>query len=320
MCPTTTLVRVAATLDEMLVQRPEMREAIVASGARIAVLAADEPLTSLPEYRYRAREDPDWSTFDGRAMSSLRGAGPTRWVPVTVIGEELVLCHPDQPYREDSLVHEVGHLVLNMGLEAPTGTGGFRQQLGLLLGQAIQQGLWANTYAASNADEYWAVAVQAWFDVGGSLNGVDTRLDLQVYDPDLAGWVAEVFGDSSLSSSCHIDAYDETPIKPHLITGKVLGPDGLPLAGVVLWGFSGDSYQGGSGTDADGAFALPTTDGEIDIAFCTNRGGEVVLGGWYGGASGLTLQREEAMQIMVDGESVTGIEISLPADHGLGGC
>ena len=164
------------------------------------------------------------------------------------------------------------------------------------------------------------MAVQAWFDVGGSLNGVDTRLDLQVYDPDLAGWVAEVFGDSSLSSSCHIDAYDETPIKPHLITGKVLGPDGLPLAGVVLWGFSGDSYQGGSGTDADGAFALPTTDGEIDIAFCTNRGGEVVLGGWYGGASGLTLQREEAMQIMVDGESVTGIEISLPADHGLGGC
>ena len=315
-----TLFRVAATLDEMLAQRPEMREAIVVSGGRIAVLAADEPLTSLPEYRYRAREDPDWSTFDGRAMSSLRGAGPTRWVPVTAIGEELVLCHPAQSYRQDSLVHEIGHLVLNLGVEAPTGTGGFRQQLGLLLGQALQQGLWVNTYAGSNADEYWAVAVQAWFDVGGSLNGVDTREELEAYDPRLARLVQEVFGDATLSSSCYLGAYPETEIRPYLVQGIVVGPNDEPLAGIVLWAFAGQSHEGSSRTAADGSFVLLARDGELDIAFCTYQNGRATYGGWFGGEHGLTPWREEATPLLVRGESIAGIVIKLPADHGITEC
>ena len=315
-----TLFRVAATLDEMLAQRPEMREAIVVSGGRIAVLAADEPLTSLPEYRYRAREDPDWSTFDGRAMSSLRGAGPTRWVPVTAIGEELVLCHPAQSYRQDSLVHEIGHLVLNLGVEAPTGTGGFRQQLGLLLGQALQQGLWVSTYAGSNADEYWAVAVQAWFDVGGSLNGVDTREELEAYDPRVARLVQEVFGDATLSSSCYLGAYPETEIRPYLVQGIVVGPNDEPLAGIVLWAFAGQSHEGSSRTAADGSFVLLARDGELDIAFCTYQNGRATYGGWFGGEHGLTPWREEATPLLVRGESIAGIVIKLPADHGITEC
>ena len=315
-----TLVRVAATLDEMLVQRPEMREAIVASGARIAVLAADEPATSLPEYRYRAREDPDWTTFDGRAMSTMRGLGPTRWVPVTVIGEELVLCHPDQSYRQDSLVHEVGHLVLNLGVEAPTGTGGFRQQLGLLLGQALQQGLWVNTYSATNADEYWAVAVQAWFDVGGSLNGVDTREELEAYDPRIARLVQEVFGDATLSSSCYLGAYPDTEVRRYVVQGVVLGPDDVPLSGIVVWAFLGEDVAGASRTDAAGSFTLLASDGEMNIAFCTREGEEVAFGGWHGGEDGLTPWRGEATPVVVSGESVTGMVIKLPADHGITEC
>ena len=284
------------------------------------MLAADEPLTSLPEYRYRAREDPDWSTFDGRAMSSLRGAGPTRWVPVTVIGEELVLCHPDQSYRQDSLVHEVGHLVLNLGVEAPTGTGGFRQQLGFLLGQALNQGLWVNTYAATNAGEYWAVAVQAWFDVGGSPNGVDTREELQAYDPRLARLVQGVFGDATLSSSCYLGAYPETDLRPYLVQGIVVGPNDEPLSGIVVWAFFGEGVAGGSRTDADGSFRLFVSDGEMNIAFCTREGEEVAFGGWHGGEDGLTSWREEATPLLVRGESIAGIVIKLPADHGITEC
>ena len=522
--PDAALVRVAQMAIEMLAKRPDLRQAIASLGSHVAVLGVEEEIGDIPEFGSILERLPDWSVLDGRPVAGLRAVGATLRNPVTVAAEENALCYAADTYREDTFVHEMAHTVFRLALEGQGGRSELRGRLEAGLAKALDRGSWANTYAASNADEYWAVAVQAWFDVGGSLNGVDTRLDLQVYDPDLAGSVAEVFGDSSLSSSCHIDAYDETPIKPHLITGKVLGPDrlplagvgvwtwtgadwqsfartdasgefvlrasdgtfnvqvvvfldtsgirtfrgwysadgvaehlggaasvqvggedvtgivislpppkpyviagkvlgsdglplagvqvwtrtgaewqsfagtdangefalpvrdgtfkvavlldpsgdrtpagwyspdgpaehllgaasiqvdgedvtgivislpppkpyviagkvlgpdGLPLAGIALWGYSGDSFQGGSTTNANGTFAFHTTDGEINIAFCTNRGGEVVLGGWYGGASGLTLQREEAMQIVVDGESVTGIEISLTADHGLGGC
>ena len=314
------LFRVAATIDEMLAERPEMREAIVVSGGRIAVLAADEPLTSLPEYRYRAREDPDWTTFDGRAVSTLRGAGPSRQVPLTVIGEELVLCYPERPSHQDAVVHEVGHMVLNLGVEAPTGRGGFRQQLGVLLGYALQRGLWQQTYAASNADEYWAVAVQAWFDVGASANGVDTRAELLAYDPAIARLVREVFGDATLSSSCHLGAYGHTELRPHLVQGVVLGPDDEPLSGVVVWVYSGDHYLGARRTDADGSFSVLASDGEVNVAFCTRLGGKAVHGGWHGGAGGLTTDRRLATAIVVSGESVTGIVLQLPPHHGISEC
>ena len=313
------LFRVAATIDEMLAERPEMREAIIVSGGRIAVLAPDEPLTSLPEYRYFHLQNPDWTTFDGRAMSSLRGAGPTRRVPLTAVGEELVLCHPEQPFRQDTVVHEVGHMVLNLGVEAPTGRGGFRQQLGVLLGQAVQRGLWQQTYAASNAQEYWAVAVQAWFDVGGSANGVDTRAELLAYDPAIARLVREVFGNATLSSSCHL-AYGHTEVRPHVVQGVLLGPDDEPLSGVVVWVYSGDEYLGARRTGADGSFSVLASDGELNVAFCTRLRGRAVHGGWHGGAGGLTTDRRHATAIVVSGASVIGIVLKLPPHHGISEC
>jgi peptidyl-prolyl cis-trans isomerase A (cyclophilin A) len=54
-------------------------------------------------------------------------------------------------------------------------------------------------HAGSNASEYWAEAVQDWFDdnrENDSLhNHVDTRSELKEYDPRLAELVAEVLGD-----------------------------------------------------------------------------------------------------------------------------
>ena len=195
-----TLVRVAATLDEMLVQRPEMREAIVASGGRVAVLAADEPATSLPEYRYRAREE------------------------------------------------------------------------------------------------------------------------LEAYDPRIARLVQEVFGDATLSSSCYLGAYPDTEVRRYVVQGVVLGPDDVPLSGIVVWAFLGEDVAGASRTDADGSFTLLASDGEMNIAFCTREGEEVAFGGWHGGEDGLAPRREEATPLVVRGESVTGMVIKLPADHGITEC
>lgn len=314
------LFRVAATIDEMLADRPDLREAVVAAGARVVVLAPDQLLTDIPEFRDWARQHPDWTTFDGRAMSTVRGLGPTLQVPVTVIAEELVLCYPDQPYRGDVLVHEVAHMVLDLAVGGPSGTGGFWQQVNLRLTQALQQGLWRYTYAASNADEYWAVAVEAWFDVGGSGNGVDTREELEAYDPAIARLVREVFGDAKLSSSCHLDAYPHTEVRPHVVEGVVLGAQDEPLPGVVFWVYSGEEFLEGHRTFEDGTFILLAGDNELHIAFCTSRNGQTVFAGWYGGPTGLTVHRSLATPIVATGEPDHEVVLRLSPGHGITGC
>src|SRR3989442_1445073 len=64
-------------------------------------------------------------------------------------------------------------------------------------------GRFANTYAISNAREYWAEGVQDWFDANlqafpadGVHNAVNTRVELMNYDPELAGLIGEVFRDA----------------------------------------------------------------------------------------------------------------------------
>ena len=308
--PDEAVVRVAQVTLEMLASRPDLRQAIANLGSHVAVMGVEEEIGDIPEFGSILERFPDWGVFDGRTVAELRAAGATVHVPVTVVAEENALCYAADTYREDIVVHELAHTVLDLGLEGRRGgRSELRGRLEAGLAMALDRGSWANTYAASNADEYWAVAVQAWFDVGGSLNGVDTRLDLQVYDPDLAGWVAEVFGDASLSSSCHIDAYDETPIKPHLITGKVLGPDGLPLAGVYLWTWTGADLQSFARTDANGEFVLRASDGTFNIRVLNASGGRTVV--WYS-PDGVTEHLGGAASIQVDGEHVTGIVISLP--------
>ena len=310
--PDEAVVRVAQVTVEMLAGRPDLRQAIANLGSHVAVMGVEEEIGDIPEFGSILERIPDWSVLDGRTVAGLRAVGATLRNPVTVAAEENALCYAADTYREDTFVHEMAHTVFRLALEGQGGRSELRGRLEAGLAKALDRGSWANTYAASNADEYWAVAVQAWFDVGGSLNGVDTRLDLQVYDPDLAGWVAEVFGDSSLSSSCHIDAYDETPTRPHVITGKVLGPDGLPLAGVRVWTWTGAGWQSFARTDADGEFVLRASDGtfNIQVLVLLNTSGSRSVRGWYS-PGGLTEHLGDATSIQVDGEDVTGIVINL---------
>lgn len=64
----------------------------------------------------------------------------------------------------------------------------------------MAKGLWAKTYAAKNAGEYWAEGLQSWFDANlqadppnGIHDHVNTRAELEAYDPALARLIAETF-------------------------------------------------------------------------------------------------------------------------------
>ena len=95
------------------------------------------------------------------------------------------------------------------------------------------------------------------------------------------------------------------------IQGKLVGPNGEPLEGILLWAWAGSLDNSGSAyTGGDGSFAIAVSDGcfTLDVHIL---GRECTHVGWYG-PGGFTAVREDATRIEVDGESVEDIVIRLP--------
>ena len=159
-------------------------------------------LTDLPEFSDLKEFSPGVS-WDERTRGG--GVGPTVYRPVVVIAEQNLRCYESDvfPY-EDILVHEFSHGILNMGIERMHGGGEFRERLESAYSNALNEGLWEQTYAGDNTDEYWAEGVQAWFGLndppGPIQNNINTRAELESYDPVLAGLISEIFGDAEVIS------------------------------------------------------------------------------------------------------------------------
>jgi hypothetical protein len=184
------LKEAAYLVDQMLAHRPEIRDALIKNKIRVAVMAYSERTTDIPEHRGMKPKQ----YWDIRA----RGLGASRQAPVVSCAEENLLNFRGDPYStENILIHEFGHGIHGMGMRSVDPT--FDKRLRDAYKSALGKGLWKGTYAASNAGEYWAEAVQSWFDTNrqndSQHNHVDTRAELKAYDPDLAKLCNEVFGD-----------------------------------------------------------------------------------------------------------------------------
>ena len=185
------LLEAAYLIERMLQQRPDVRRALMASKTRFAVMAPQELTTEIPEHGDLRPKD----YWDRRA----RGLGATDARPAVSCGEENLLCLPGDPYAaENILIHEFAHAIHEMGLNKIDGE--FDRRLRQAYEQALEDGLWKGTYAATNHNEYWAEGAQSWFDTNRppdhDHNHVDTREELKEYDPRLAALAAEAFGDT----------------------------------------------------------------------------------------------------------------------------
>jgi hypothetical protein len=170
--------------------RDDLLQSMAANKVRLVVMAWDEYTTDVPEHRHLQPK----VFWDRRA----RGLGATLRNPVVSCAEENLLCFPNDPYStENILIHEFAHAI--HGTAQPALGADFDRRLRAAFKNATEQGLFQGTYAGTNASEYWAEAVQSWFDnnrENDSLhNHVNTRAELKEYDPGLAKLVAEVLGD-----------------------------------------------------------------------------------------------------------------------------
>ncbi len=190
--PDAALREAAWIIDHMLGNRPDILRALAANKVRFAIMAHDEFTTSIPEHR-NLKPAPYW---DKRA----RGLGASPMRPAVSCGAENLLAYPGDPYAKENIcVHEFGHALHQMGVNSIDPT--FDARLGAAYDAAMSAGLWKDTYAASNKNEYWAEGVQDWFDTNrendNQHNHINTREELKGYDPGLAALLNEVFGDKN---------------------------------------------------------------------------------------------------------------------------
>jgi len=196
----------ADRIYNMLVERSDLNEAMVEAGVNARVIGTDQRLPSLPEFGdlYDLYPGTDWN----RAARSFPG---TDLIPLVAGAEESLLClEPNRYAGEDPFIRDMALAIRRFGMFAVDSATSARIEQAY--GTAIAQGLWVNTLAEINSDEYWAEGVQTFFDVNleepddrppnSSHNQVDTREELRTYDPTLFDIARSVFGDTEWRPTC----------------------------------------------------------------------------------------------------------------------
>lgn len=189
-------------MANMLQGHPQIIEQFHKLNMHVGIVAQPEGITMLPEYRFL--KDDKQTNWDERA----RGLGGTPSVPLSSGAEENLLCYKNDPYLgENIFLHEFSHTMKNSGIDLIDPK--FSQALQTAYDEARKKGLWADTYAISGVEEYWAEGVQDYFDTNlesipanGIHNEINTRAELKEYDPTLFGIIDTIFGGFAWSPIC----------------------------------------------------------------------------------------------------------------------
>lgn len=217
------LKEAAFIINMMLDKRPDVRAALIKSGARLCIIAHNEYTTDLPEFVRMANgraPDPTMKDISAKDFwdARARGTGGSLTDPFVTCAEENVLAYKGDPYStENILIHEFAHCMHLRGMTNVDPT--FDKRLKATYDDAMKKGLWKGKYASVNHHEYFAEGVQSWFDDNRQPdhdhNHVNTRKELLEYDPGLAAMCKEVFGDTEIKYTKpttrltgHMEGYD----------------------------------------------------------------------------------------------------------------
>jgi hypothetical protein len=206
--PPEALAKARKIVLAMLAFRPDLRRRLVADGARVGIIAADEAITDLPEHRaWRkpAKDDPRLTACELKHYAEIeavsdrdywnaraRGVGGL----FTTVGAENLLARPGTRYfGETILVHEFSHAILDAVERADPD---LYRAVEAAYAQARAHGLWTGDYAGVTVQEYWAEGTQFWFN-DNMLARLDSGeiasdQDLRRHDPGLWAVLSRVYG------------------------------------------------------------------------------------------------------------------------------
>jgi hypothetical protein len=197
----TALASACAIVGRMVSLRDDVRQTMIEQQMRVAVIGVNEVTTDVPEYRNL------YQMFPGQDWDVLRGVGATRLIPVASAGEENLLCLADDWFVGENILVQTFATSVLLGIEVADDT--FDARLDAGYRAAVEADKWRDTYARTNAIEYFAVGVQVWFDgrpnvspPDGNRNDINTRAELRSYDPTLAALIGEVMPDDAWRPLC----------------------------------------------------------------------------------------------------------------------
>jgi alpha-glucosidase len=167
-------------LSMMLSNLPTVRVRLRAAGAELHIIGRDQVTTDLPEWRQDKGKP--LAEYNGLTRDQrTRGMGGR----LTSCGEEnLLKLEKDRYLGRDICVHEFAHNILNYGVPEA-----IREKVRLQHRRSLERGLWVDSYAGSNHDEFFAELSMWYFGTHGDLNmkgpkPVPGREGFKSYDPE----------------------------------------------------------------------------------------------------------------------------------------
>jgi hypothetical protein len=170
-------------VTHLLAGRPDVLTAMVKNGMYLIVIGKDQVYTDMPEY-----SDHPHPAYQNERVRGT-GGKPTSF------GEENLLGWPIDRYDDESIaVHEFCHTI-DSTIRSIDAT--WRERRDGVYRHSIENGLWRNTYASSNATEFWGEICQSYFDCNRVNNWnhgpIGTREQLKAYDPEAYELVRTTF-------------------------------------------------------------------------------------------------------------------------------
>lgn len=174
----------AAATVERLFRNNDLEEPLAAEGAYVIVAESNQGVLDLPEFRCMDRAS------NSDFFSHVCGVADRADYPVVTVNEDDLLGKRRGPCAGlNILFHELGHLVQGWTL-GPADYIDVR----LFYQDALNAGKYRRDYAATNANEYFAEATQAYF-LYADVEGKRDRDWLESYDQQIFELLDRIYGD-----------------------------------------------------------------------------------------------------------------------------
>ena len=177
----------AWTLDHLLHGRTIAHDALIKSKVRVGIISVTEYTMDIPE-----NQNPQMIARGAYNDRRSRGLGG---LPLATCAEENLLNLRGDPYtRENITIHEFSHTVASAIRRVKRE---WYDRLRNAYDDAKAKGIYGDSYAGTNEQEYWAEGAQCWFDCANARNagGASNRQQLKDKDAPLAALLTEVYGD-----------------------------------------------------------------------------------------------------------------------------
>ena len=200
-------------IDIMLEKLPEVAAELRRRNAGVSVYGLLENAYDIPEHRMGYL----------LATRHVEGFGGEMANPHSSISESNLIRLRSGRYatmypHEMILVHEFGHAVHLVGIDGLEDQT-LSQEIKFCYQHAKDEGLWPDTYAISNHEEYFATLGTVWFNVmqegvDGKWDGirgpVNTREELRMYDPMAYALMQKLYPDTVLPAPWdhNVDRFD----------------------------------------------------------------------------------------------------------------